>query len=388
MGTAALHASWERLVARIDSLLLRASSSLNGMPRPGFVLLTVGLSLGLSLLLFSPRLCNLRVPTPGSYEWARADTYLAQCAQPFALAAEPAMRWRILPPMVAHLLGLPGYWPLAIPWAGLVLFVGALASSLERLTADRLVACLAVVLFCTSGPVLFVTMCNGINDGWWMLGLTVVCSSRSSWAVAVACLLSPWVDERFLLGLPLALCCRHVVLGSAFPRGWRSIASIGAAALVYPAVRVVSLMAHADGGSVDFVRNALVGLPHYLPNTYFGWWNGYRAGWILVGAFFWYVFSAYGPGTLYTTLAAALAGWASVTILASDLTRSTSLLLPAFAGGAWAIGRSFGALRASRLLLGLAAANLAMPFEMVIYDKSLLLHTFPFELIRLVKNWR
>jgi len=376
------------LLARVDARLERASASLSRRSRPGFVALAVASSLGMALLFFSPRLCVLIVPSLGTYEWERAQTYLAQCAHPFATAAEPAMQWRLLPPLVAHMLRLPGDWPLALPWAGLILFLGALTSSLERITGSRLAAWLSVALFCTSGPVLFITMCNGINDGWWMFGLLSVFSSRRIWAVAAACLFMPWVDERFLLGLPLALCCRHIVLGSVFPTGRRSLFWIGAASLPYPAVRIFSLMAHSDIVSANFLQGALAHLPHYLPNACFGWWNGYRAGWVLIGVFFWYVRRAYRGGPFGLTLAATLTAWACVTVLAADLTRSTNLLFPLFAAGTWAVAGSFGALAASRFLLLLLAANLVMPFEMVTYDKSLLLHSLPFELIRLFKNWR
>ncbi len=352
-----------------------------------FMVATVAVSLGLSVLLFSPRLCVLLVPTAGSFEWSRATTYLAQCAQPFAPAAEAAMRWRLLPPLVAHVLRLPGNWPLAVPWAGLILLAGYIARSIDRLASSRLLALLAVALLFTTGPILFVTMCNGINDAWWMLGLLVVVFSESYWAVAVACALAPWVDERFLLALPLAACCRRICLGNAVPPGRASLLIVGAAALVYPVARIFSILSGSNDVSVAFVESALVSAPHYLPFAHLGWWMGYRGAWVVVLAVFWHLRLPLARPTLLLTLGASFAGWAAIMILAADLTRSTDVLLPLFAVGACIIAKSMGTLSASRLLLALLAFNVVTPFEMVIYNKSLLLHSLPFELVRLIKNW-
>jgi hypothetical protein len=386
MASGDMGASWDGFIARVDARLEGFSRLLERRTRLGYVALTVGSSLGIAVLFFSPRISILLVPTPGSYEWARAETYLAQCAHPFSPAAEPAMQWRLLPSLAAYLLRLPGRWPLAIPWVGLIAFLAYLADRLAQLTSSRLAAWLSVALFCTSGPALFVVMCNGINDGWWMLGLLAVSCSERDWAVAVACVLSPWVDARFLLGLPLALCCRHVVHGRVCAPGWGSVFRLGAAACSYPAVRLVLLMGHWDGTSVAFVQRAVALVLHYMPNAYFGWWNGYRSGWVLILLSFWFGFVVNGRRSFYLTLAATLAGWACVTLLAADLTRSTNLLLPLFVAGIWAAVRSFGVGPSARLLLALLAVNLAMPFEMVTYDKSLLLHPLPFELFRLIRN--
>jgi len=297
------------------------------------------------------------------------------------------MRWRILPPLAANLLHLRGYWPLIVPWAGLIALLVYFVLSVERLTSSRLVAALSVALLCTSGAVLFVTMCNGINDGWCLLGLLAVACSRRNASVAVACLLTPWVDERFLLGLPLAFFCRSILLQPAFAGGRRSICWIGVAVSVYPVVRTVVSLANSDLGSVSFVLRALGATPQYLPFAHLGWWMGFRGGWALVVLAFWCVLVVRGRRAFLLGAAATLAGWGAVTLLAADLTRSTNLLLPLFVAGACAAAGSLGTRAASRLVLALLAFNLAAPFEMVTYNKPLLLHSLPFELIRLYKNW-
>ena len=62
--------------------------------------------LALTVFFFSPRLWILAERTPGSFEWDRGLSYMRQCADPFASDLEPAMRWRLLPPLTARVLGL------------------------------------------------------------------------------------------------------------------------------------------------------------------------------------------------------------------------------------------------------------------------------------------
>src|SRR5207244_6040546 len=50
----------------------------------------------------------------------------------------------------------------------------------------------------------------GYYDAWLGLGLLAVGFSRRPWVAGVACVLTPWVDERFVLGFPLALLVRWI----------------------------------------------------------------------------------------------------------------------------------------------------------------------------------
>lgn len=64
------------------------------------------LALALSAFFFAPRLWLMDQYNPGTMEWDRAHTYLLQAQNPFRDDIEIVMRWRILPPLVAHLAGL------------------------------------------------------------------------------------------------------------------------------------------------------------------------------------------------------------------------------------------------------------------------------------------
>jgi hypothetical protein len=80
------------------------------------------------------------------------DGFLKPCEQPFRQDVEPAVRWRLLPPLVCHALGLKGNRPLAFCWLGLAVFAAVLAARLDRLSGSRPWAAIGTVGFATSGP--------------------------------------------------------------------------------------------------------------------------------------------------------------------------------------------------------------------------------------------
>jgi hypothetical protein len=77
----------------------------------------------------------MRQYMPGSFQWDRAHAFLLQCEHPLRHDVEPAMLWRLLPPLAAHALHLPGNTPLIIPWLGLLAATGYVAVLL-RLNCD------------------------------------------------------------------------------------------------------------------------------------------------------------------------------------------------------------------------------------------------------------
>ena len=96
----------------------------------------VALSLSLSLFFFAPSLWQFSTPAPGSIVWARAITVLQQCEHPFRRDIEAAMQWRLLPPLVAHMLHLPGRTPLVLPWLGALIATAYVAVLFRRRCDD------------------------------------------------------------------------------------------------------------------------------------------------------------------------------------------------------------------------------------------------------------
>jgi hypothetical protein len=78
-------------------------------------------------------------------------------------------------------------------------------------------------------------------DGWVALGLMGVAFSRSLWPKVLACLLLPWADDRFLIGLPAAVLLTQLPPNAqeAPPRPAAIVAAIGIPVSVFLGLRLV-----------------------------------------------------------------------------------------------------------------------------------------------------
>lgn len=364
----------------------KIAAQLAGWSQLRFALTGTLLALGLSVLFFSPKFWLMDHPRPGTFEWERALTFLAQCRDPFASNIEGAMRWRLLPPLLAHHLGLTGFSALLIPYAGLIALSSTWCLAAARFTGDRLSALLLTIILGGTGGFIFVTTNFGINDGWFLVALLAVSIGRTKISLLLPGLLACWVDERFLLGLPLALFCRWWLQDR--PAGFARQAAWAALSLApYLLVRGGYSWWIDDRGSGKYLSEALAIVPDYLPFTRLGWWMGFRAAWplLLLAAFEWWRIGGRRP--LLIGSGAALAGLLSVTVLAADLSRSTHILLPMLFCGGIALCRILPATQPRRLwLAAIASANLLLPYLMVTYTKSVMVWSLPLELLRLWKN--
>jgi hypothetical protein len=274
----------------VEKLLTALDQRLAVWSRPTYALVVLATTLGLSLFFFCPRLCLLLGPPyPGTFEWDRGLNFLAQSQDPFHAQVEPALRWRLAPPLAAHILQLRGYWPFIVPWIGLAAMLLYGLHLAGRYFQNRLDAALFSLFTGTLAAVSSVTMAHGINDGWLMLAMLASIFARHPSGRLAGALLGPWVDERYLLCLPLCLACRHILTpkpvapGSVLKDSRWEIIGI----LPYVATRLVLTAGHGDAVSSTFLTNALAITPLYLPNTHLGWWMGLRAGWLLVAIAVW-----------------------------------------------------------------------------------------------------
>ena len=287
-------------------------------------------AIAVSLAFYSPKFWLLAQPIPGTFEWSRALTFLQQSAAPFDISAVPeaAMRWRIPPALVAHFLHLGSLAVWIVPHTGLLVLLGYFGAAVARQTGDRLTGLLASVFLATTGAIITITNLLGMNDAWFVIGIVAVACSRSPTLLFSAGLLCPWVDERFLIALPLAILCRITFTGN----GGRSIRLLLPGVVAYLGVRLAVTVASHDTSSSNYVASMLAYLPPGLPYVPIGWWMGYRIGWLLILlpiATFWLC------SRRKTATALALVGFGTlfgITLLASDTTRSTSLLLPLLIG--------------------------------------------------------
>ena len=332
-------------------------------------------ALVLVLTCFSPRLWLMRREMPGTFQWDRARTFLLQCQNPSSLCAEPAMQWRKLPPLVAHGLGLSGKQPLVLPWLGALAATFYVALTALRKFPDWRISAACTLLFASSSAVLVPLHWFGMNDAWAWLGLLVVAFSPSSWARGAALLLAPWVDERFLIALPLAVMVR-CTLPAAPASLKREFSFAACGVLPYGVLRAISAVQGGDHGTFYFLNLISRDSHVWLPFAPLGWWMAWRAGWLPAG----YGMRAH-PWRLGAVTALTLVTGA---VLAADLSRSAAMIAPLTLAGCFLYAQRAPD-RAPRHLFGLAAINLLIPAAHVIYNKIDVINPLPVELLRL---WR
>ena len=124
------------------------------------------------------------------------------------------VRWRLFFPAVGNLLHLPAWLLLGLSQVGafsLILVLTHLGWSFSANHQRRLLAgfCFALIAGATA-PFLTSMGLLGYYDSWLALGLLAISFARSRALVLLACLATPWVDERLVIGLPLSLGIRFV----------------------------------------------------------------------------------------------------------------------------------------------------------------------------------
>jgi hypothetical protein len=196
------------------------------------------------------------------------------------------------------------------------------------------------------------------NDGWLVLALCLYAFSPSQVARIAVCLVTPWVDERFVFQLPLLAVLRHSVL--ARPLGqWRvTLREFGYELLAvgpYVLMRSYLLAAGMDASGREHIARHLGNRdPAQIIR---GLWEGLRMGWVTM------LLGAAAIRERMRSLAA-VAGLAAAALLANvllahDISRVTSVLAPlvlaaclamAARQGRWGL-RAVGALAVCNLLL-------------------------------------
>lgn len=343
------------------------------IPGIAFVALT------LSVFFFAPRLWLMTEYLPGTTQWDRAHIYLLQCEHPFRRDIEPAMLWRLLPPLVAHGLHLPGLIPLLLPWLGLVVTTCYVASLLRRRLDDTRFILGGTLLYAATSAVLVPVGWLGMNDPWIWLGLLTVAFGRVRWSVPLACLLCPWVDERFIIGFPLAWLIARIDQGEIiFSRQLLA----GLWLLPYAVTRlVISWQDSSISAPTDmFLHNQLAASLTLLPLVPLAWWFGMRVAWGVVGFALWDL----PRGRCVLTAVVLLGTLGTCVLLASDLSRSVAIALPLVLAGCFSLARLYPK-SAPRILLLCGILNLLIPSAHMTYTKIDPINLLPVELYRLCR---
>ncbi len=295
------------------------------------------------------------------------------------------VRWRLLVPAVARVLRLPDWATLGLAHLGCLALVAALAVLGRRLAPAASPP--AILGFClTAGATApFFTSMGwlGYYDSLLALGLLAVAFAPGRVLVTAACLLTPWIDERFVLGLPLALLVRLLLSPAAPLRDWlRREASLPLAlALAYAWLR---LSLGGSGGSQtlqQYLGQFVFGYPLGGLQRLAGAWAGLRLGWVLALLALAACFlpaARLRPRLGFTLLATSLLTALIALHTALDLSRSTVLLLPLLPLGWLAASRLLPTHLLSTLSLSLALLSLALPAH----------HVFGKAAMRVESAWR
>ena len=188
------------------------------------------------------------------------------------------------------------------------------------------------LLFATTSAVIVPIGWYGMNNSWVWLGLLVIALARSPVALVAACLFCPWVDERFIIGVPLAWTGRCVYNNEQLIS--RTAFLVAAALVPYVALRL--------GISAYFgIRTESAFLAQYLQLLasfkygYLGWWMGLRAAWAPIAFLFLTVQRPYVLAAVFLLTAAVMMA------LTADQSRSAAIVAPIIILGLVSIQRHY-----------------------------------------------
>lgn len=303
-------------------------------------------------------------------ELNRAAQTMQQLEDPWQVVdneVNAVLNWRLLFPFAAYYLGLPRLLYLLLPAIGCLLTLALLTHVFAAGLGQRLQAVAATALMATTSWFFTSTGWLAYFDSWYVGGLVLAAFVDSRLVLAFCCLLVPWIDERFVLGLPLVLAVRSVRRdggdGGSLRDLLRDALVCAAALLPLLAIRVTAMSLGHDAGSVNFLRKYVLGGEHLPAESVVlltGTWHGLRAAWVYVAAFVVFAASAHRPRRALAIGATVIGTYLLALATAADISRSMSLLLPAAIMGVLLVAQRARRL-ATPLLAALLLCNLAAP---------------------------
>ena len=342
--------------------------------------------------VFCPRLVlwkGLNVPLAWSYpEVNRAVDTLRQIQQPFSPINNPTndvIRWRLLFPLLAHYLSIPDVVYLAIPHIGCILVLGWFTFLTLNLTKSRVDAFIASVLFGTTSWFFVSSGWLAYFDSWYILGLLLTAFHPSRSLVIASCLLVPWIDERFILALPLSL----LVRAAYFDRNVFSskpflldVLAIIATTLPWVAFRAYLVFSAIDTCPSATTNQFTFDKPGVFLTLLDGWWNGLRGLWVYPIVFFVLFIRQRKIVTSALLAAGLIIALVANLRFAGDISRSVSNIIPLVALGFFVSIRSPG-FAWRKLLIGLTIFNLFMPASHVVIVFKNPIFYYPYESVHL-----
>ncbi len=318
----------------------------------------------------------------------RAVDTLRQIQQPFSPINNPTndiIRWRLLFPLLAHYLSLPNVIFLAIPHLGCIIVLGWFTFLTLSQTKSRADAFIASVLFGTTSWFFVSSGWLAYFDSWYILGLMLTAFHPSRSLIIASCLLVPWIDERFILALPLTL----LVRAAYFERNVFSskpllldVLAIVVTTLPWVAFRAYLVYSANDTSPSATTNQFTFDKPGIYWTLLDGMWNGLRGLWVYPVVFF-VLFIRQRKIVPSALLAVALIITLVVNLrFAGDISRSVSNIIPIVALGFFVSIRASG-FAWRKLLIGLTMFNLFLPASHVVIVFRIPIFYFPYERVRL-----
>lgn len=295
-------------------------------------------------------------------EFNRAFFVLQQREDPWQRVENLTHRvieWRLFFPVLAHYLALPAKVLLGLPHLGGLAALAAAAAWLWRETRDGVFTAGGTVLVATASWFFVTTGWLAYFDGWLVLALVAACATRSHRQLLVAAAIAPWIDERFILAVPLCLGVR-ALMGIDEGRSLSAARWLAAGLLPYLVIRLVAELTQVRATSGSYWESHV---PFAAPigGVILGVWHGLRLGWIGVG----FALAAGWRNRRWLAVAGIAVGLLGNLAAADDLSRSASVAVPVALAGLCLAWRA-GVPRLKQLLVFLGGANLILPAAHVI----------------------
>lgn len=229
------------------------------------------------------------------------------------------------------------------------------------------------LLFTCTGWFYFSTGLLSYLDSFTMFALLVLAFSRSSWFIFAISAFAPWVDERYILTIPLMLAVRWL----HFQKEDKSIKSLFQDTMIvslgicpYLGTRLMALL-YLEGDYQDYFRRILW---HHYGHMFWGSIVGIKVWWLFLGYLIYYLFKTYSKVCALVITAILLLTIIQCMGIAYDYNRTIATVLPAGLLGAllWVeAARKWQVILVMALALGL---QLLTPTHHYIWKRSLKIH--------------
>jgi tetratricopeptide (TPR) repeat protein len=175
----------------------------------------------------------------------------------------------------------------------------------------------------------------GYFDSWLVVSLIVASQCRPRWFLWLACILAPWIDERFIIGLPLIFALRYLKSLSANTRAAENpvhdeLQTLRVAAMlaaIFVATRLWLAGRWGSLGVLEYLKMQQTWTTEFGRHL-LGMWESLRCGWFFVAVGGVALLRSISNPLRILFLIVVTATIATSLAVANDLSRSMTVLVP------------------------------------------------------------